>query len=210
MQDFADLLDYIGILPFFPNPIWGFCAEEAVDPALLWGPLDGPWEWKGPLIRSGKCLYGKLFGSRAAYVAPWMYVHLANYRRDGYDWEGFCDDELAPYRDRLLMDYVSKRGPVLSLDAKKNCGFTKGFDTVLTRLQMQTFLTNYDFTYAIDQHGKPYGWGRAVLCAPEKILGEDRMNEISCSPADSLAFMVDHLHNCMGDVDKDLIAKLLK
>ena len=37
-------------------------VEELCSPELWFADdVDGPWEWKGPAARSGKCLYGKLF-----------------------------------------------------------------------------------------------------------------------------------------------------
>lgn len=165
MEDLLDLIDWIGFIPFFPNDIPGYSVEESVDPGLMWGE-DGPWEWKGPMIRTGRCLYGKLFGRKAAFVSRAWFPDLANWRRDGYDFEGRCDDGLVPYQDKLLMQYVTAHGPVLSRVAKEGCGFHKGFDTALTRLQMQTFITNNDFVYQVDKHGKPYGWGNAQLTTP--------------------------------------------
>jgi len=44
------------------NEIPGFSIEELCPPELWFADdVDGPWEWKGPVARSGKCLYGKLF-----------------------------------------------------------------------------------------------------------------------------------------------------
>ena len=166
MNDLLDLIDWIGVLPFFPNSVPGFSVEEAVDPALLWTDLPGPWEWKGPMIRSGRCVYGKLIGGRAAFVSREWFPDLANYRRDGYDFEGRCEDELVPYRDKLLMDYVQRHAPCLSKVARNECGFSKGYEGVLTRLQMQTFITNHDFVYSVDRHGRTYGWGNAQLTTP--------------------------------------------
>lgn len=211
MRDLGDLIRWIGFLPYFPNEVWGFSVEEAVDPGLLWTDEPGPWEWKGPMIRQGLTVYGKVFQGKAAFVSPEWYPDLCNFRRDGYDFEGFCEDGLAPYKDKLLMAQLEEHGPMLSREARKCCGFTKGYDAVLNRLMMQTFITNHDFTYSVDKHGKPYGWGNAVLTTPEQLLGEERLNAIGGrTPAESLQRLAEHLHDCMPDVPVEQLKQMLK
>lgn len=202
MHDLLDLIDWIGFLPFFPNAIPGFSVEESVDPDRMWSD-DGPWEWKGPMIRTGRCLYGKLFSGKAAFVSRDWFPDLANWRRDGYDFEGRCEDELVSHREKLLMAYVTDHGPVLSRIAKRECGFSKGYEGVLSRLEMQTFITGHDFVYAIDRHGKPYGWGNAQLTIPEALLGADTLDQVEGrSPEQSLQRLAEHLHSCMPDIPK--------
>ena len=48
------LVEDVGFLPFFTNHIPGFSVEECC-PRELWFAegVDGPWEWKGPVARSG-------------------------------------------------------------------------------------------------------------------------------------------------------------
>jgi len=61
-----ELILQVGFLPFFRNEISGFSVEEHT-PRKLWfsNHEDGPWEWKGPVIRNGNCAYGKfLTGKR--------------------------------------------------------------------------------------------------------------------------------------------------
>ena len=49
----------IGFLPFFHNSVKGFSIQEMVDPRLWFSDEEGPWEWKGPVIRNMNCAYGK-------------------------------------------------------------------------------------------------------------------------------------------------------
>ncbi len=53
----------------------------------------------------------------------------------------------------------------MSNDLKRFAGFgsdgLKGFDTAITNLQMQTYVTVHSFEYAQDKYGRPYGWGTA-------------------------------------------------
>ena len=48
-------------LPFFANSVEGFSVEEHIDRRLWFTGQEGPWEWKGPLIREYGFAYGKFF-----------------------------------------------------------------------------------------------------------------------------------------------------
>ena len=67
-EDIVRLTQEVGFLPFFANEIGGFSVEENC-PTELWfaDNVDGPWEWKGPAIKSGKCL-SEYFFSEPVYI----------------------------------------------------------------------------------------------------------------------------------------------
>ena len=80
-QELAALIGEIGFLPFFPNRITGFSVAECT-PSGLWfvDGVDGPWEWKGPVIRSLHCAYGKFFQGKAGYVSKEWFPLLSKWR----------------------------------------------------------------------------------------------------------------------------------
>lgn len=102
-EDLAQLVAGIGFLPFFRCRIPGWSLEENIDPAVWFTAADGPWEWKGRMARDKKLVYGKFIRGKAAFVSLTCFPDLANFRRDGYDWEGFVEDAKAPHQDKLLM-----------------------------------------------------------------------------------------------------------
>ncbi len=210
-EDLARLIDQVGILPFFANTVAGWSVEENIDPACWFTSIPGPWEWKGPLAAEKTCVYGKFIHRKAAFISPRWFADLANWRREGYAWDERVDDDLAPYHDRLLMDYLAAHPGVLSKYAKRECGFTKGFDTVLTRLQMQTYVVTSDFQYDRTKDGAPYGWGNAVIDLADKWLGEDFWAIRSGrTPEESFEGMVAHLMGAMPQADEGKIRKELK
>ena len=209
-EDLARLVAGIGFLPFFRNSIPGWSLEENIDPGVWFTASDGPWEWKGRLARDRRLVYGKFFRGKAAFVSLTCFPDLANYRRSGYDWEGFVEDALAPHPDRLLMSYLEEHHPAVSKVCRRHCGFQKGYDTVLTRLQMQTWLFDRDFVYDIDRNGKPYGWGNALLDTPECHLGEELVNSASCEPQESLERIVRWLNGWMPDVSAEELRRKLR
>ena len=48
----------------------------------------------------------------------------------------------------------------------------KGLDTILTRLQMQSYVIIADFEYKYEKNGNLYGWGIAKHSTPERLFGE--------------------------------------
>ncbi len=168
IEDLLGAVEEYGIVPYFRNSLPGFSIEEHVDPlAWFYEDREGVWEWKGPVIRRTGCAYGKFFEKKAAFVSREWFFDLANFRRDGYDYEGFFNDELGSYKDKALFDLIEANGPILSRELKRLGGNT-GFDTSIGRLQHQCFVVISDFKYMKDKHGKEYGWGVAEYATAEQ------------------------------------------
>ena len=123
-----------GLLPFFRCGIPGFSVEDCT-PARYWfvEGVDGPWEWRMEVARRGVVAYGKLFRKKAGLVSRDWYPDLANYRRDGYDFDARYEEGKAGRREKAIMDALLQNGPMLSRDLKRAAGFDggglKGFDT---------------------------------------------------------------------------------
>ena len=162
------------------------------------------------MARRGVAAYGKLFSRKAGLVSREWYPDLANYRRNGYDFDARYEEGLASYREKCIMDVLLQEGPTLSKDLKRIAGFggdgLKGFDTVITSLQMQTYITVHSFEYAHDKYGKPYGWGIARYAVTEDVLGaEVTQSAYDRSPEDSKTRIVKHLGIlCPEAFDSDL------
>ena len=205
------LIHRMGILPFFESGVPGWSLKERVDPCVWFTDREGPWEWKGPLAAEKICAYGKFIRGKAAFVSlPW-FAELANYRRDAMDFEERGEAGLVSRQERLLMRYVAEHPGELSKYARRECGFTEGYDGVLTRLQMQTYLIDQDFRYSIDRHGRPYGWGNAALIRPEDWLGEDFLGEATQrEPEESFERVVEHLMRMLPGADERALRRALK
>lgn len=209
------LVRELGFLPFFINEIEGFSIEENCPPKLWFSDtLEGPWEWKGPIIRMGSCVYGKFFRGKAGYVSLEWFPDFANYRRDGYDFDSRFDDELASFKDKTVYDTVAEHGSILSRELKKLCNYckggNKGFDTVITRLQMQTYITISDFEYNRDKTGKTYGWGVARYGTPEGLYGRELVTGAYWrTPGESRDRIISHLKKILPDATELQISKLI-
>lgn len=214
-EDIIALVQELGFLPFFAGPIPEFSIEELCPPELWFSAeRDGPWEWKGPIIRQGSCVYGKFYGGRAGYVSLDWLGDFCNHRRDGYDFEGWYEDGYAPRKHKLLYDCIEEHGRIHTKALKRACDFTrdgnKGFDTAITRLQMQTFVTIADFTYMQDKFGKPYGWGVAVYATPEHLYGEEALEAVGGrTPAQSRARMAGWLQNLFPNESEKTLGHII-
>lgn len=215
-DDIVRLVKKIGFLPFFVNDIQGFSIEEHC-PRELWfaADADGPWEWKGPIARSGECVYGKFFGGKAGFVSLDVFPDLANYRRNGYDFDARYDDGLASRKDKDVYDTITASGSLLSKELKAACNYrkggNKGFETVITRLQMQTYVNIADFVYMRDKHGNTYGWGVAKYSTPEEMFGYDVITAAyKIDPQNSKELLLARLSDILPDVTEDKLLKLIK
>ena len=213
--DIVHLVKEVGFLPFFANEIEGFSIEENCPPELWFaGDADGPWEWKGPAARSGKCIYGKFFGGKAGFISLEWLPDFANYRRDGYDFDARYEDGLASRKDKGVYDTIVKHGALLSKELKDLCdyrkGGNKGFETVITRLQMRAYVNIADFVYMRDKFGRTYGWGVAKYSTPEELFGYETVTAAyKRAPEESKQRMVEYLSKILPDAEENQILKLI-
>lgn len=210
-----DLVQEIGFLPFFASDIPGFSIEECC-PRELWFKegVDGPWEWKGPIAQSGTCIYGKFFRGKAGFVSLAWLPDFVNYRRNGYDFDARYDDGLASRKDKAVYDTLAESGSLLSKELKELCNYRKGgnvgFDTLITRLQMQTYVTISNFEYQQDRFGRPYGWGVARYAVPEALFGYDTVTAgYSRSPEESKTRILAHLRGLLPDAHEIQLLKVI-
>ena len=210
-EDLIDLTLEYGFLPFFRNAVTGFSVEEMCPPELWFTEAEGPWEWKGPVIRDGRCAYGKFFRGKAVYVSLEMLPHLCNYRRDGYDFDARCDDGLVHYRDKEIYGLIQQRGRITSKDLRKELCRDKDADKYLTRLQMQTYITSSDFVYERDKNGRRYGWGIAEYSTPEFLYGRDTVRSGYGDPPErSLEIIAERILKAFPEPGREAVIRFIK
>ena len=213
--ELAGLIQAVGFLPFFENEIPGFSVEEATPPELWFQKdVEGPWEWKGPVLETGGCAYGKFFSGRAGFVSREWLPDFLNYRRDGYDFDARFDDGLASYKDKAVYDALCANDMIFSRDLKRLCGYQKGgnrgFEALITRLQMQGYVVIGGFERLVDRHGKPYGWANTRYSTPEARFGTELVSQAySVSPAQSRERILGQLTTLLPGVPGEKLAKIL-
>lgn len=218
-----------GFLPFFSCGIEGFSIEENT-PEYLWfsKDIDGPWEWKGPIIALGTAAYGKFFRGKAGFVSLQWLPHLINYRRKKLRlsksspeykiYEAVCANESMLSNElKKECGYIAQRTTHLSqiekayLKAnkqKKTHSAKSQFDSLVNKLQMSTYLVAADFEYSYTKQGDRYGWGRARYTTPELMYGDIELPK--CSAKQSYELMVKHLSNMLSDAPIEAIRAFLE
>ena len=189
--DLANMVQQNGFLPLLKNSVPGFSVEEHTPPGLWFAAdTEGPWEWKGPVIRQTGCAYGKFFEGRAGFISALWFIEFANCRRDGYDLDARYEDGLIRRQDRDVYQILSQHPSLLSKEWRKRSGIRKRgeFDAIVSRLQRMGYVTTIDFVYEKDRFGRPYGWGVARYATPENYWGGAFCDQVYCNtPAESKA-----------------------
>ena len=210
------LIGQLGFLPFFANEIRGFSVEECTPPELWFSDsADGPWEWKGPVARTNTCIYGKLFGNKAGFVSREWVPAFCAWRRSGLGFEDLYTSQLASAKDKRVYEHIRAQRAIetgqLKTDLDFRRGGSTGFDAIITRLQMQTYVVIGDFIYHLDKHMRPYGWGVSLYTTPEAIFGYDEVtSEYDTEPEEIRQRMLSHLKRLLPRTPEAKLDRLIR
>lgn len=217
-----------GFLPFFSNKTEGFSIEE-LTPEELWfsdGQLASPWEWKGPVIGTWDCTYGKFFKKKAGFVSLEWLPDFMNWRRSLHPIESYSAES------RRILQVLQENESMLSRELKKTCGFTLSqkkkftpfgfedsvanqhngctFDKLIADLQMGTYVVIADFEYQMNRQGERYGWGIARYCTPEALFGTSILQ--ACkerSPQESRQRILRHLAQIFPEAPEKALTEMI-
>ncbi|MBQ9210102.1 MAG: hypothetical protein IJ153_00235 [Clostridia bacterium] len=199
-EDLLSLVQEIGFLPLFSNAVPGFSVEEHTPAEGWWtdDPASDPWAWRQLLAPNAFVAYGKFFDRKAGFVSREWFPVFANYRRDGYDYEGLYEDGKLNSRCKRILDVLSLDTDaigyaMLSSDIRKHAALEKGFEGALTELQMKSFLIISDFRQKRNKRGEEYGWHVAEMMTPETKWGYDLVNSCDEAPEQSLDKMISQI-----------------
>ena len=203
VQDAINYINEVGFLPLFKNDIPGFSLEERTVPEYWWcgDPEVDPWEWRELIARSGEVAYGKFFEKKAGFISKEWLPYFVNYRRDGYDFDALYEDGKASARQKKIMDLFAEElidEEYYSNELKEKAGFgkdgAKGFDGIMTGLQMQMYLCVRDFRQRKNKKGEAYGWPIAIYATPEHMWGFDYARSAYAeSPTESAKRIAKHI-----------------
>jgi len=185
-EDVAWRIHEVGFLPLFATEIPGFSVEEHTYAWNWWAddPDSDPWVWRMMLAARDDIAYGKFFDRKAGFISLTWFPTFANYRRDGYDYEGLYEDGKMNGRAKRILDTLELNEDAIGLEMmsgelRKKAAVEKGFDNVLIDLQMQTFLLISRFQQKRNKRGIEYGWHLPSFMTPETKWGYDAVNSVS-------------------------------
>lgn len=216
----------LGMLPYFINKISGFSVEEQVPENLLWDIVEGPWDWKGSVIRNMQVAYGKIFNRRAGYISVELLPDFMNLRRsmsalqndseEGRLYKLIVEnDSLLSKELKTLAGYTAPRAkrsanpfdrmPIIGPEKPEKPSDSR-FESAMTRLQMDGYVVIADFEYLYDRKGDRYGWGVARYTTPEALYG---IRVPDYSPNRSYELLFERLRRSLPSADPKLLTRLL-
>lgn len=225
-QALEDWVEEVGFLPLFAGDIPGFSAEEHVSPDFWWtgNREQDPWEWRELIAAHHRLAYGKFFAGRAGFISRGWLPAFANFRRDGYDFDGKWQTGAASSREKAVMvhfmDVESEDEPVfygkplLSTELKRMAGFGKGgeknYPGVLTGLQSQLYLVISGFRRRQNRRGEAYGMAVSELLPPEVLWGYDLLSSAyDEAPLESLARVRARVRQCFPHASDEALDHLI-
>ena len=114
------------------------------------------------------------------------------------------------------MDYLYSNGAALSKALKRGGNYKKGgntgFETIITRLQMETYVTPIDFEYMVSKKtGELYGWGVARYDVSDRYWGEELCrSKYSEEPEESFEHIFARMKEICPEADKRKLKSLIK
>ena len=195
------VIETLGIVPFFENPIPGYSIEKI------------------PVVQSGDVAYGKfLWGGKAAFATVEWYAELMNWRRSLEKYQPTAEQ-------RQVMGCLAEHGSIGIKEIRALLGVKKSAaDALMTRLQMQCRVVTGDITRVYRGPDLHYnGWQVSSFCTPESLFcvdaipgpggfpfGEARTLDVDHSPAESLARLVEHIRSIAPTATEKQIMKMLQ
>ena len=184
-EDVVAWIHEAGFLPLFATVIPGFSVEEHTYAWDWWSddPRSDPWAWRMEIAARDDIAYGKFFDRKAGFISKAWFPVFANYRRDGYDYEGLYEDGKMNHRAKKILDTLALNEEAVGLEMmsgelRKRAAVEKGFDNVLIDLQMQSFLLISRFRQKKNKFGVSYGWYLPSFMTPETKWGYDAVNSV--------------------------------
>ena len=87
----------------------------------------------------------------------------------------------------------------------------KGFDAIITALQMRTYVAVEDFEYRTDRNGAPSGWGIARYTLPETLFGYERVSAAYFrDPAESGRIVAEQIARIVPAASETQIERLIR
>ncbi len=219
VEDLEKYIEKVGFVPLFGNEIKGFSVEEKTEAKYWWSGNEAkdPWEWRRIISSRGKIAYGKFFDKKSGFISMEWLPYFVNFRRDGYDFDALWDDGKASRKMKKIMDLFdgdNEDAELFSFEIKQMANFgkdgDKGFEGVMTALQMQMYLTTRDFRQKKNKKGEEYGWHVAVMATPEHMWGYRNVTAAyKESPAESAERIREHVTKMYPEAGAKEIRKVL-
>ena len=210
-NELTDLILEAGFMPLFPCGIPGFSVFEYTAESFEdFFAEDAGWDWRDILARHDALAYGKFFNGKAGVISAEWFPFFANIRRNGKPFEeAFHDGQLKQSAYTVLKLY-EKQTVLPRWEIFNRAGIRRS-ESLITDLEMRTYLITCGFERKRNKRGEEYGWPASLYCIPEDKFGEETIvSRYHESPDDSLWELVRQCRRFTHFDDDEGICRLLK
>jgi hypothetical protein len=184
---------------------------------IIWhtgDPETDPWEWRIRVLNEREDIaYSKCFFKKSGYITREFYPYFLSLRRGGREFgDEYADGLISNYAKRIY-DVISEYGVLPLHEMKSLGGFARDekskFDSALTELQMQLYLTICGTFRRRSVKGEEYGWNTTMFCTTERFWEStdvfDRAAKLD--EADAYAAICERVHKLNPNADEKKIRK---
>ncbi len=188
--DFLDNLYEAGMSMGGENEEGVFGLSRYFGDEIVWHTEDAqtdPWEWRMRVLHERNDIaYGKFFFKKSGYITKEWFPYFYRIRRGGRELqEEYEEGNVSLYAKRVYDQLSEHRELPLHL-IKEYGGFGREdksrFDSAVTQLQMDLYITMCGNARKKSRRGEEYGWSSTVFCLAEDFFEADvikRAGEIS-------------------------------
>lgn len=186
-RDFKDNLYQAGMTVGGENNEGVFSLCNYYSEKIIWHTEDvdtDPWEWRMRVLREESDIaYGKFFFKKSGFITKEWYPYFYAVRRGNREllkeYEAGNISLFAKKIYELITEYkelpihlIKQYGGFSSEDKSK-------FDSAITELQMNFYITMCGRARKVSRAGEEYGWSAAVFCLTEDFFSEEVLEKAS-------------------------------
>ena len=162
----------------------GIALSERFGSGVRWhtGEDTDPWRWRMRVLsEKSDIAYAKVFLHKGGFITRQWYPYFLAIRRGGRSFGELYADGLLSAMTKRIYNAIENAGQIAYHEIKRAIGITRDsesqFAVALVQLQMHMLVTICGETYHINKQGLPYGWAVNVFTTPERLFGDDIIDE---------------------------------
>ena len=180
-QDFLLDLRKAGISMGGENAEGIFGLKDFFDSNICWHTEDvetDPWEWRMRVLNEcSDIAYGKFFFKKSGFITKEWYPYFYAIRRGNKILQDEYDNGNVSQYAKKIYEIISEYKELPLHLIKQYGGFSKEdkskFDSAITQLQMNFYITMCGRARKQSQKGDEYGWSSTVFCLTEDFFEEN-------------------------------------
>jgi hypothetical protein len=213
-ENFAEIVDTIGFMPFSKNSINFLNLSEDLTKPEQWHTdlTSDPWPWRVKIETDHRAAYAKLFDKKPGFISlEWYPIFLAA-RRKRRVFEDFYHDGLLSNYAKQIYLLFEKYDVLATHEIKGLCNFTKEtnskYEAAMLELQMYMLLTTNGMKQKISAEGDTYGWPATAYSTVEFWAGKELIDESDqINPKTAADEILSRIFDVVPDADQKKVLR---